>query len=268
MKTIIGIYILITCFILNFPLLAQNPEWVIIDTSNSELSDNSINSMAMDKNGDIIIQCGGKYGEVFKINKSDWLISRCSNINFPIKIDEDGFSWYVRMYNLIKGIDDNTIEFFTPPDSLKWYYGDLPRSIDIDNDGTIWMLFSYELYRFDGVNWSILNKNDMAFPDTLYPEFGSMVIDELNKIWIGTERHGLVRYDGTSWAIYDTSNSNLPGQAAHALAMDDNGFLWLLSSDLLSNRHLVKIDGESWTLIKIPLSRISVIFPFNIFMSA
>jgi len=246
------IIFLFLCCILISSSFTQNPEWVIIDTSNSDLYGNSIDRMTIDKNGDIIIQCGYESGKVFKINKNDWSISRCYSMTFPMKIDEDGFSWHVGADNLIKCIDDNAIEFFTPPDTLKWE--NLPKSIDIDHNGTKWILFRYELYRFDGMNWSIFNKTDMGFPDTPANEFWSVVIDEVDNIWIGTERTGLVKYDGTSWSIYDTSNSDLPGSSAHAMTIDDNGALWVLSSNLLSDRNLVKIDGDSWTLIEIPLS--------------
>ncbi len=38
---------------------------------------------------------------------------------------------------------------------------------------------------------------------------------------------GLVKFDGSGWAIYNTSNSGLPSNEVYAIALDDNNNKWI-----------------------------------------
>ena len=67
-----------------------------------------------------------------------------------------------------------------------------------------------------------------------------MAIDRDDAIWIGTGEiggimmpsfsgGGLMKYDGLNWTILDTSNSEIPGNFVSALAINENGNIWMAS---------------------------------------
>gem|GEM_PF-327355 len=60
-----------------------------------------------------------------------------------------------------------------------------------------------------------------AFVDGLF----SIVVDEENNVWYGT-RKGVVKFDGTNWTIYNTSNSGLAHNYVRSIAIDKEGNLW------------------------------------------
>jgi hypothetical protein len=63
-----------------------------------------------------------------------------------------------------------------------------------------------------------------------------------NKIYIGTESHGLAMYDFNKWTYWNTSNSNIPINASITdVGVDSKGNVWL------GHDHLIKFDGTNWT---------------------
>jgi len=71
----------------------------------------------------------------------------------------------------------------------------------------------------------------------------AITIDKQNNIWIATF-FGLVKFDGTNWTVYNSSNSGLPGDIVHCIAIDDAGNKWIG----LWGDGLVKFDGNNWTV--------------------
>jgi ligand-binding sensor domain-containing protein len=59
--------------------------------------------------------------------------------------------------------------------------------------------------------------------------------------WLGTLNQGLIRYDGTSATVFDSSNSPLNKAAIWDIEIDKNGNVWLGTDDL------VKYDGAKFT---------------------
>jgi ligand-binding sensor domain-containing protein len=76
---------------------------------------------------------------------------------------------------------------------------------------------------------------------------GNFIICTLNdkegNIWIGTEKDGLVKFDGTNWFAYNSTNSGLPNNTIYSLAIDINNILWIGTRD-----GLAKFDGAEWTI--------------------
>ena len=79
----------------------------------------------------------------------------------------------------------------------------------------------------------------------------AIAIDSNNNKWIGTDRGGLARFDGTNWTIYNGFNSGLPNtgpnkivNSIHSIVIDSKGNLWI--GTILGG--LVKYDGINWTV--------------------
>jgi ligand-binding sensor domain-containing protein len=73
----------------------------------------------------------------------------------------------------------------------------------------------------------------------------SIAVDEENSIWFGT-RKGVVKFDGTNWTIYNTSNSGLAHNYVRSIAVDKLGNLWSGTGGGGAS----KFDGNNWITYK------------------
>jgi hypothetical protein len=69
-----------------------------------------------------------------------------------------------------------------------------------------------------------------------------MAIDEHSIMWIGTNS-GLASFDGGTWTIYSTSNSDLPNNTVNTVAIDGAGIKWIGTN----GGGLASFDGVNWT---------------------
>ena len=69
-----------------------------------------------------------------------------------------------------------------------------------------------------------------------------IAIDDSDNKWIGTYE-GLVKFDGSSWTVYNTSNSGLPINSITCIAIDDSDNKWIGTCE-----GMVKFDGLVWTV--------------------
>lgn len=90
------------------------------------------------------------------------------------------------------------------------------------------------------------NKTTSPIPDNWV---NTVKIDNNGIKWFGTQNHGIVKYDGTNWTVFDTSNSPLPYQTATKMALDGDNNLWVIVSS--NNAGLMKYDGTNWTTYNI-----------------
>jgi ligand-binding sensor domain-containing protein len=71
----------------------------------------------------------------------------------------------------------------------------------------------------------------------------SIAVDSDGYLWIGTIRDGLVKFDGTNWTRYDTSNSDIPNENIRSIDIDGSGFKWIGTW----GGGLVRFDDINWT---------------------
>ncbi len=154
------------------------------------------------------------------------------------------------------------------------------NGVVIDEDGSKWMVDSYNLTKFDDTSWVVFNPVNSSYPggnvNTIYA-FGNeiwicstngLVVyknglfdiqgtqtglpsdyiycafkENENSIWVGTNL-GLSHFDGAAWTIYDVSNSGLPTNSISAIGQDGNNNLWIGTF----GSGIVKFDGSSWEL--------------------
>lgn len=86
----------------------------------------------------------------------------------------------------------------------------------IDNTGNKWVGFNsgynrpYELVRFNGTSWD-------SFPHVPSHKVNALVVDAGNTLWIGTDS-GLVKFNGSSYTVYNTGNSGIASNIIYCLA--------------------------------------------------
>jgi len=89
--------------------------------------------------------------------------------------------------------------------------------------------------------WLVLDKGNSGLPSRLLTP--ALAFDTPGNLWIGTRDGGLVKFDGTSWTVYNTDNSGLLDNQVVALADDGQGNMWIGTEG-----GLAKFDGENWTV--------------------
>lgn len=229
------------------------------DSTNSGLPSCTVLTIAIDKKGNkwignTNIRLGGDGCGLIKFNGSSWTVYDHSNSGLPqnriweLVIDTNDDVWIGMDYLTIfpQPQSRNTLARF---DGTNWIlYNEnfgLPfktvRSIAIDESGTKWLAMGVFM-KYDDKNWT---KYDM-FSGLPSDHACDVAIDRNGNKWIGinagVRQGGLVKYDGTTWTIYNPTNSGLPDTYVFTVAVDSSNAIWAGTS-----KGLCKFDGTSWT---------------------
>ncbi|MCH8318403.1 MAG: hypothetical protein IIA88_07875 [Bacteroidetes bacterium] len=276
----------------------DSTNWIIYNTSNSDIPTNSIQSLAIDNNtGEIWIGTNGTGLVVLWPNKSlsesemykpvnvkcriyHTSNSKLSNDNIEaITIDKDGNKWIATWGGgLIKlslphphktQIPENDSAEYADPGIWTIYNtlnSGLPenwiRSVAIDQQNNKWIGTGWGgLVKFSEIStkdpvWTIYNTTNSALP---YNLIRSIAIDNSDNLWIGTDNGGLVHFDGKNWQIYNRSNSGLPNDYVGSIAIDNNGNKWIATWF----GGLTRFDGETFKVYNIANSGL----PYNLVSS-
>jgi ligand-binding sensor domain-containing protein len=72
-------------------------------------------------------------------------------------------------------------------------------------------------------------------------------IDANDHLWVATG-NGLCKYDGTSWTVYNTSNTPLPSDNFRSITFDQAGVLWVTFMEInFSIGGIASFNGSNWT---------------------
>lgn len=89
---------------------------------------------------------------------------------------------------------------------------------------TLLILISSNVSFPQGPMWKIWNTSNSNIPtNILY----SIYIDNNHIIWVGSNDHGLIKFDGVNFTSYNTSNSPMKANKVNDIAVDKYGNLWL-----------------------------------------
>ena len=205
--------------------------WIVYDTSNSSLPGNWISAITIDGSGNKWI--GIKDEGLAKFDGSNWILYNSSNSGLPknigvraIAIDGSGNKWIGAYDDFVK-FDDTTWTVYNAQTTI--------GCITIDNTGKKWIggLRSepfgwFGLIRYDDETFTYYAESDSGVP---LGSIQCIAVDEFDNKWIGTYRSnngGLVKFDGTNWTDYSTSNSGLPDNwGVNAIAIDGSGNIWI-----------------------------------------
>ena len=254
---ILSILLCLFFFAFNFNSYSQNPEWIVFDTSNSELPDNIVYTVDIDNEGNKWFGTSnpeGRNNNLVIFDGTEWRIySISSYFGLPahiyvsnIAFDNDGNAWIGTAGGTGAGIIKLSGEEWVIYDGTN---SGLPSTwidaIAIDEMGNIW-IGSSGVTRFDGVEWYTFNTSNSGL---LYDDVRDILIDTLGNKWVATLGGGLSKFDDSTWITYIDTNSNLPSNEVCCIILDNFYKLWI---GAWYTDSLVKFDGEIWYAYQLP----------------
>lgn len=73
--------------------------------------------------------------------------------------------------------------------------------------------------------------------------------DSANHLWMATSFYGIARHDGTSWQIFDSTNSVLPPEKCLGMTVGKNNVVYAYYNGTGLNNRLYAFSNGSWTQI-------------------
>jgi len=253
MKKIAVLFLFVTSYI----LYSTNPEWLKIDAStigigpqNYEYSTRSIIALS-----DSSVWFAGSFDGFMEYKNGIWrhhdYIQHYANqriILWDLYDMTDGFldSKWISQLNSSKLIRMKR-HFDTIYADYPYPNGPLKFCV---KDNYLWMTSrDTSLIRYDGENWTAYRYVDSTRDPNLTLGFGKIVKDSYGNLWLAG--NGLVKFDGTNFYKYDTTNSNMPDTDIQSLAIDSQNNLWMYlfhDGEIWEKPVLFgKFDGTSYT---------------------
>lgn len=225
------------------------PEWVIYNKSNSNLTDNQINAISIDKND---VKWVGTAKGLIRINAESWDSFNSSNSLLPsnyiraITVTDQGIAWV--------GTDMGLASY----NGQKWSVFNTANSVLASNSITcitydqknerVWIGTDEGIVRIDkDGQWTLLYLTDLVI---------SLTCDRDGNLWAGTFNPfsftgKIKQYKNGRWNNYVLPEIGYPSAWPYSLASDlNNNLLAVLSGTAVKT--LVRFDGNSWQEVQGP----------------
>jgi len=132
-------------------------------------------------------------------------------------------------------------------DFSSWTYG--PESFAVANPGDLWIGNTWEsdfLLHYQDAN--ILSHDAADYPGFPTNSIRDIAVDNTGNVWFNSYTYnnaeimgGIVRYDGSNFSFFDTSNTTLPSNLVDNISVDNSNNVWFVRSETLT-----KFDGSVW----------------------
>lgn len=213
-------------------------------THHSGAPDGGVGSLALDQNNNLWV--GGTFNGLAKYNGVNWKNYDPSNSGLvynsisALATDNCDNVWIATFAGLMQFTGTTWIQ----------QHNDETFSVAADSRGNIWTGTEHALLRhYDGSTWHAYNCPQLFY----HTHAETVVIDDNDDKWLGTQ-NGLLFFDDSTWALYDTANSDLPDDFIQDIAIDTNGNKWIGTRE-----GLAFFDGVNWTIYNI----FNSFLPFN-----
>lgn len=148
--------------------------------------------------------------------------------------DKQGNIWWGTNYGLTK-YDGQSVVHYTTKEGMP---SNVVQAIYVDKSGRVWVGTPKGLACFN-------NKKFQAHTSTDLNDLSitSILADYQENIWVGTEKQGLLKYEGNQVIQY-TTNQGLSDNAIKTIQTDDKGTIWIATQQ----GNLNKFDQHTFTL--------------------
>lgn len=254
-RIILFVFFISTISILN--IFPQN--LTVFNSNNTGLPKDELSTIVKDYEDNLWIgvsYIGSPIGGLIKYKDSVFTIYNRYNSQFhfdqitTIAVDTDNSLWIGVFPKGVYHFKNEQFQYFDSQNSLL-----TEREVShifIDNQGNKWFtlgsIFAGDgIVKYDGLNWTVMDSSNSELPTN---NIGGIIQDSSGVYWIGlrsehegtTEGGGLVRYDGSTFQIFNKTNSTIPSNNVEALTYHKNK-LWLNTLE----SGIVKFNGTDFT---------------------
>jgi len=227
------------------PIPDPYPNWVVYDTSNSNIPGNLIYRILEANNGDIWVTAIGE--GVGRLSDSVWTVFRSelhSFMSLCLAQDSNDNMYLGHGYdNVLSMYQDGVWKLIQIPNSSRGV-----ASVYVDNQEKLWIgLESVLLTHYDST-WITYTYDDSDLPGGYSIPW--ITQDKQDNIWVcswkrfdGADYGGVARIADTTWTVYTEDNTGLPFGSAKCIAVDSQNNIWFGTSW----DGLLKYDGSVWS---------------------
>ncbi len=138
------------------------------------------------------------------------------------------------------------------------------NGLAFDRQNRLWMATRSNTLRSNDIRHVFLDSFDgqhyREFDTTMVRKMGvqmqgetgnNLVFDSKGNLWIGLYDGGVMKYDGTHFTLFDTTNSNLPSDCIQALVIDHNDNVWVGTKPnnfYHKTGGLAEYNGKTWAV--------------------
>jgi len=227
--------------------------WTNYSTQNSNLLNDTIYSLKF-HSGKMFV---GTYRGLSIYNSGSWTnmphYSDASNglensSIVDLFFDNQDSLWLSTYWGAYKWDGDTSFSAYHQSDGL---YSENVHEITQDTLGNIWFLHQGSvngLTKYDGSQYTIIPASG-TIGGLPYSDIRCMEFDNQNSLWVGTDKHGVMKLDGSNWQIYDMSNKQ-SNQYVYSAIYDSQGYLWSTTNVPYYNNekhYFAKYKNGNWT---------------------
>lgn len=206
--------------------------FIIYNTSNSGLLNDTIYDIVFKNNKTYI---GTHQGLSIRDSLGSWTnyeyhststgltSAQCLDLFF----DSNSQLWIGTYWGLNKWNGDSTFTQYTENNGMLHNH---VKNITQDNVGNIWLAHPNGLSKLLGSTFTTYTSTG-SIASIPYGDINCLEFDNNNNLWVGTEEHGVMRYNGNIWTVHNTSDG-LPFSAfVFSIGEDSQGSIWFSSTD-------------------------------------
>lgn len=215
--------------------------WTEYSSTNGQIPFATAFAMGENPNGEIYFtaQDSGKY----ILQNGNWVQDNIA-ANIPLDegnlttyfFDNQGNEWLGNGLDLIKNSNQNITPIHLTTSSVD---GNNIQDVEVYN-GIKYFVSNRTINTYDGSTWG-----KFEFPDSLFGNLYSLnqiEIIDMNNIWINAPNRGILHWNGSTWTLYNDTNTILPGYVMKMLYDEQTQTLWCATGF-----GLYKFDGTTWT---------------------
>ena len=115
------------------------------------------------------------------------------------------------------------------------------RTLALENETRVWVAVNGKAVSLsvNTGNWVTYDASMAGIP---FNDIIGVCPDGDGGMWLGTQNHGVIHYDGVAFTNYNVVNSDLPDGRINDLKVDASGKLWLATQ----SEGVAKFDGTDW----------------------
>ncbi|GEM_PF-5679350 len=162
--------------------------------------------------------------------------------------DAAGNMWFATRAGITKYDGVNWTVYSPATDTVLTSYEIM--AIDLDSKGNIWVVSrddGYQrggLFKYDGSRWMSFTMHNSEIPDYY---FYDVKVDQNDNLWLASNDHGLIKFDGTTFTMYNNMTSYIGDIRVKHLFIDASNHVWASLEKYIADGGITEFDGTAFT---------------------